>query len=472
MPLRRHRVREPHSSAWTLSWGARGVGSVIAGLVLSAAGPAWASLTPSESEQVRRDVATGTHVAQVRALVARPDLTPAEAQAAVAVPLAITPIDSDHAAFLHELVFSDASTASRPVLAAVVVQALLARADTVLADHALDLEHRPAILDELRRVYSFVEEVASSPPTANIPVSARDQCALALRGHVARNAALIGPQSPVGPFLAQARAQAAIAVLDFASGGRTRRIDVADALGLTEARRAMLVERGVLLVDAGSPDTRASSALVMLDRLLPGSDPLEVILVGGDPARLVAHDGPIAAIADPAAGATPLWGSDVEPPPVDDWTTAVARGLAPIAFARATASKPDLLAQIDHDGGAEAAASEMAMLAIDAPRSVQVAAVHFSSGHPETAGLLFDAIGLLVALAPRAGHGPGTSIYVGPARGGASPAHMIQIALNPAGAATAFRLEGHAWSIDRDAGGAATGLRRDGTRLPLAAAPR
>jgi hypothetical protein len=470
-PRRRHRVRDPRRSAWTTRWGARGAGAVVVASVLSMAGAARASLTPSESEQVRRDVMTGTHVAQVRALVARPDLTPAEAQAAIAVPLTTTPIDSDHAAFLHELVFSDASTASRPVLAVVVVQALVARADTVLADHALDIERRPAALDELRRVYSFIEEIASAAPTANIPVSSREQCALALRGHVARNAALVGPQSPVGPFLAQARAQAAIAVLDLTPGGPTRRIDVADALGLSEARRGLLVERGVLLLDAGSADARAASARVMLDRLLPARDPLEAILVSGDPARLVAHDGPIAAVVDPQPGST-LWGSDVEPPPVDDWTTAVARGLAPIALARATGARPDLVAQIEHDGGADAVAPAMAMLAIDAPRSVQVAAVHFSSGHPETAAVVFDAIGALLALAPPAPHGPAASIPVGPARGGATPAHVIQIALNAAGAAKAFRLEGHAWSIERDVGGAVTVLRRDGARLPVPAAPR
>jgi hypothetical protein len=469
VPSRRsHRVRDPRRSAWSVPWGA---GALVVVSVFSMAATARASLTPSESEQVRRDVATGTHVAQVRALVARPDLTPAEAQSAITVPLTTTPIDNDHAAFLHELVFSDASTASRPVLSVVAVQALLARADTVLGDHALDLERRPAALDELRRVYSFVEEVAAAAPTANIPVSSREQCALALRGHVIRNAALLGPQSPVGPFLAQARAQAAVAVLDFAPGGPTRRVDVADTLGLTEARRALLVERGVLLLDAGTVDARAASARVMLDRLLPGRDPLEAILVGGDPARLVAHDGPIAAVADPQSGPA-LWGGDVEPPPVDDWTTAVARALAPIALGRATASKPDLVAQIEHDAGSDAVASEMAMIAIDAPRSVQVAAVHFSSGHPETAAVLFDAIGALVALAPPGVHGPAVSIPVGPVRGGAAPAHIIQIALSSGGAATTFRLEGHAWSLERDAAASVKGLRRDGTRLPAPAPGR
>jgi hypothetical protein len=446
-------------------------GALTGALVLAVAGNAGASLTPSEAEQVRRDVATATHVAQVRALVARPDLTPAEAQAAVAAPFAATPIDADHLAFLHELVFSDASTVSRPVLAVVAVQALLARADVVIGDHALDLERRPASLDELRRVYALVEEVASAPASANVPASAREQCAAALRGHIVRNAPIVAPQSPVGPLVAQARAQAAVALYDFAPIGPTRRVDVADAFGLTGPRRALLVERGVLLLDAGAPDAQVDEARVTLDRLLPGRDPLEAILVGGDPTRLAARDGAIAAVADPA-GAPSLWGNDVEPPPVDAWTTAVARGLASVALSRAAAARPDLLAAVNRDGGADAVAPEMAMLAIDAPRSVQVASVHFSSGHPETAAVLSDAIGAFVALAPPTGHGPAPSISVGPAGGGAALTHMIQVMLDTSGAAVSFRLEGHAWAFVRDADGAVTGLRRDGARIAPPAAPK
>jgi len=459
-----HRFRDPPLGAWV-------AGAVVAVAVLGESA-AWASLTPSETEQVRRDVQTATHVAQVRALVARPDLTPAEALAAVAVPFATTPVDSDHAAFLHELVYSDASTTSRPVLVVVAVQALLTRADTVIADHALDLERRPASLDELRRVYSFVEEVAAAQPAANIPVSSREQCALALRGHLARNATVLAPPSPVGPFVAQARAQAAIAVLDLAPPGPMRRVDVADALGLAGARRALLVGRGVLLLDAGAADEQSASAQVMLDRLLPIRDPLEAILVGGDPTRLVAHDGAIAAVADPSAAAPSLWGNDVEPPPVDAWTTAVARGLAPLALARATSAKPEMLSPIGHDGGTDAVAAEMAMLAIDAPRSLEVAAAHFSSGRPDTAAVLSDAIGALVSLVPATVHGPAASIPVGPARGGATPVHISQIVVNGAGVAVSFRLESHPWAIERDATGTVTGLRRDGSRVPPPVAPR
>jgi hypothetical protein len=49
---------------------------------------------------------------------------------------------------------------------------------------------------------------------------------------------------------------------------------------------------------------------------------------------------------------------------------------------------------------------------------------------------------------------------------------MSEIALNPAGAAVAFRLEGHLWSVERGQGGAVTGLRRDGSRVPPIAVAR
>ena len=201
----------------------------------------------------------------------------------------------------------------------------------------------------------------------------------------------------------------------------------------------------------------------MVDRLFAGHDWLEAILVGGDPARLAARDGAVAAVADPAPGPS-LWGTDVEPPPVDDWTTAVARGLASVALTNATTKRADLVAQVDRDGGADAIAAEVAMLAIDAPRAVLVASVHFAAGHPEGAAALSDAIGALGVFAPPAG-ASGVTLPVGPAKGGDTTVRMTQVTLNPAGLGVGFRLDGHAWVIDRDAAGAVTGMRRDGTRL-------
>src|SRR5450432_984831 len=89
--------------------------------VLSVAAPSRASLTPSEAEQVRRGVATASDLGRVRALVARPDLSSDEAAAAMISPLTTTVLDDAHVAFLHDLVFGDTPTASRPVLAVATV---------------------------------------------------------------------------------------------------------------------------------------------------------------------------------------------------------------------------------------------------------------------------------------------------------------------------------------------------------------
>jgi hypothetical protein len=440
------------------------VGWLVLAALLSLPATARASLTPSESEQVRRDVATAMHVGRVRALVARPDLSSGESVAAMVGPLTMTPVDREHVTFLHELVFSDASTASRPVLAIVVVRALLARADAVIAEHPYDLDHRPEALGELRRIYGLVEDIAAAGTLGNIPPSSRADCAHALSDHVARNATVLQPQAPVGPYVAQARAQAAIALLDLSADGTSKRVDAATGLALTGVRRALLVERGALLLDSGGADSQVAPVRTLLDRLFAGRDWLEAILVGGDPSRLAARDGAIVAITEAAPSAPLLWGSDVEPPPVDAWTTSIATGLAAVAVSNAIDKKPDLLAQIDRDGGKDAVSAAAAMLAIDAPRLVHVAVAHLAAGHPESAAVLADAVGALSVFAQPGGAG-GLSIPVGPAMGGPATIRLTQISIGPTGAAASFRLDGHTWLFERDAVGAVTGMRRDGARM-------
>src|SRR6185437_2688489 len=114
--------------------------AVTLAALLTAAGVARASLTPSEAEQVRRGVATASDLPRVRSLVARPDLSPDEAAAALAAPLGMTPLDAAHVDYLRELVFGEAAEASRPLLAVATVRGVLARADALLAQHPLDLE--------------------------------------------------------------------------------------------------------------------------------------------------------------------------------------------------------------------------------------------------------------------------------------------------------------------------------------------
>src|ERR1019366_6373720 len=118
----------------------RGLFAVAAAAIATIAAPSRASLTASETEQVRRGVATATDLGRVRALVARPDLSADEAAGAIAAPATMTPLDRAHASFFHELVFGESSAPSRPVLAAAAVRAVLARADAVLGQHGLDLD--------------------------------------------------------------------------------------------------------------------------------------------------------------------------------------------------------------------------------------------------------------------------------------------------------------------------------------------
>jgi hypothetical protein len=136
-----------------------------------------------------------------------------------------------------------------------------------------------------------------------------------------------------------------------------------------------------------------------------------------------------------------------------------------MAVSRAADRRPDLGAELHRDS--EVAAT-VAMLAINGPLGVEVAASRFIAGRRESAISLANAIGALAVFAPSAsGHPPdGTVVAVGPAKvSGPATTELTRIVLTPSGPAAAFRLEGHTWTFDRDASGVVTGLRRDG--LPV-----
>jgi|CZKU01.1.fsa_nt_gi hypothetical protein len=447
------------------------VGLAAVAAIAMVAAPARASLTASETEQVRRGVATGSDLARVRALVARPDLSPDEAAAALVTPATTTAFDAAHATFFHDLVFGETSAPSRPVLAPAAIRAALARADAVLGKHALDLGRVPAALGELERAYGFVEEIASAAPAMNVPSSSRAECATALRDHLGRNATVLSLASPVAPPVARVRAQAALALLDLMPDAPTRRIDAADGLALAGPRRALLVERGLLVLDAGASDAHVAALRALFDRFPDLKDGLEAIVVGGDASGLVARDGAVVATgADPggAAGAALLWGNDVRSPPGDGWTTAVARGLATLAVTRAAERRrADLRVQFERDGGVGGVAAMAAMLAINGPLGVEVAAARLIAGRKESATCLADAIGALAVFAsPPARPADGIAVSVGPAKTtGPATTELTHISLAMTGAASTFRLEGHTWTFEHDANGAVSGLRRDG--LPV-----
>jgi hypothetical protein len=422
-------------------------------------GGAHAALTVSETEQVRGYVAGNAHADRVRALVARPDLSADESAAAMTAALAGIELDARRA-YLADLVANGPSAASRPVLAAATARAVLARADAVFAAHPADLD-RNAALDEIGRAYLVVATEAQDPA---VPDAERAALGKALADHLGRQSALLKLDVPVAAGIGRVRAIAAIALYDSMPDGPTRRVDAADKLGLTGPRRALLVETGVLFVDAGGPDARVTAARALLERLPGARDGVEAIVVGDarSPLRArglvaTAEDAPPTRLAD----ATSPWAPEAEPAPIEASTMAIASGLALAAVRKAAARRPALGEAIARDGGEAQVAQLVAMLAVDGTRTIEVVAARSLAGKRATLASLADAIGALAVFAPPSAS-PSEGLRI--ALGGGTATH---VSLEPTGATTALRLGPHTWRFERDATGAVTALHRDGVPVTL-----
>ncbi|HEX8796239.1 MAG TPA: hypothetical protein VF765_35055 [Polyangiaceae bacterium] len=434
-----------------------------AALLLAAfawAAPARASLTQSETEQVRGYVTTQSHPDRVRAFVARPDLTPDESAAAMSAALAGTTLDDRMVAYLEEVVLGAPSVATRPVLAAAIARALLGRVDAIYAQHPADLDRNDAALSQVARAYGFIAGEVSGADSS-MTDAGRADIAKALADHVARDASMLHFDVQLPQAVAKVRAQAAVALLDAMPDGVTRRVDAADKLGLAGPRRAALIELGLLVMDAGGSDDRVAAVRSLVTQLPGAREGAEAVYVGDEHAAFKSR-APVVCTADAngALGeAASPWSGEADPPPVDAATMAIARGLAAAAVHRALERRPTLRVQVEHDGGEAGVSTFAAMLVVDATRTVEVAAARLLAGKAESAAWLADAVGALGAFAPAADAKDGLSIPVGRAK-------MTHVTLEPSGAASAFRLDTHAWRIDRDGSGAASGMKRDG--VPVA----
>jgi hypothetical protein len=132
----------------------------------------------------------------------------------------------------------------------------------------------------------------------------------------------------------------------------------------------------------------------------------------------------------------------------------VARGPAAAVVREAVERRPSLRGAVDHEGEANVA-SAVAMLAVDAPRTVEVAAARALAGKRELLAAVADALGALAVFAPASPAAEGLAMPLGQGR-------ATHVSLDPNGIATAFHLDGHQWRIDRDSTGAVSTLRRDG----------
>lgn len=476
---------------------------------LLVASTAAASLTPSEEVILKQYVAGAQrqNAARVRAVVARPDLTPDESAEALSHALAATPVSDARVGFLRELLFGAGSQASRPVLAAAVTRALLARADAIF-DRAPLLERpcsrRPECLgdvgptdagEELLRIYAFLDaDVANAgtvtgtavhDPSSGIDEATYAACAKALGEHLNRHAAALRPGSALSPVASRIRAQAMLAAFDMGEDSPTRAIDGALRLGLDPPQRQVLLERGVLFLDDGKSSSGLAAAAALVRRLPRSSlAGVEAVFFGADARPELRAHGSVLVVGGDLDGsvATMVFPRDEIAP------SRVSAGLGELAIAltlpltrkvlasrgelalaarrdvEAAGGDPKRLLGAPHDRSPEAAiAAALGMLLVDAPRTIDLAMARFLGGRPESIALVSDALGVLAASAGPSGV---QSLVLGEDSGGASaPLPVSSVRLDPSGAATAFSLGRARWELVRDTSGAVTGVHQG--RQPL-----
>lgn len=454
------------------------IGSAVVLALTFAASNASAALTSSEKGQIRDFVAAGlpANAPKIRSLVARTDLGADESADVMAYALAPVPFDDARRALLAALVFGDASTASRPVVAQAVVKGLLARADGVFQRAGSGFDKDARANEELGRIYAFLGgDVANAgKPTETmhdasigIPPATYEECAKALLAHVERHAAWLKGSGALTPLAAQTRAQAQAAYVDMLPDGLTRFVDAADRLGLQGSRRKLLAESHVLFADDGAfTDAQVDHVRQLFDRVGASRLGLEVVRVTDAPASvrargLVLHAKPKAPNPFPDARSS-----------YDPAVFAVARALADVVASRALQAKPDLRAIVEADaiaarGGSALLGSPSSpssdavlgatihLLLVDADRAIDLAFDRWLDGKRESAALLSDAAG---ALEER----------------GATVLKAVKLA--PGGYATAFTSGAHAWAFERSGDDrAVTRVTRDGkplTRVQLPSAKK
>src|SRR5690348_12698125 len=109
---------------------------LLVGVLVLVSARAEAALTDSEKMQIATFIAKGEvlNAPRVRALVARPDLTPEEATEPLKKGFSSAPFDDVRREFAEALLFGPGSSASRNAIVAPVVDALLARAASRMGD--------------------------------------------------------------------------------------------------------------------------------------------------------------------------------------------------------------------------------------------------------------------------------------------------------------------------------------------------
>ncbi|WP_394847161.1 hypothetical protein LZC95_06790 [Pendulispora brunnea] len=471
----------------------------MVGTLLASASDVQASLTLGETSQVRQFVTSAqlANAPRLRALVARPDLSVDESAAALSDALASQVFNDTRASFLHELVFGGASRASRSVLALAATRAVLARADALYTLSAEDLDKHPAAAAELQGIYAFLSSDLATPgqrrglgadPLTGIALTTYDDCVRAIAGHIDKHPKLLRTGVPVSATVSKVRAQVQLALADFVNDSPTYRIDVADRLALTGARRSFFTESGVLVLDAGKASDGHIESVRRLWSRLPGArTDAHAIYFGDANPGLRARSSVLAVKTPLEAKKVELFGADVEAGPIDSAIADFAGALANVAVRRALSNRAELRAQTERDvrqvrgdakkliGNVNEPSAELALtsavqlLLIDAQRTVDSVSSRFLSGSPESSAVLADAVAVLVAASPNAPTPTGLAIPVGKydaATGTTETTFATAVRLGPSGlGVTGFTLSGRKWDFSRGDSGVVTAIQCDGTAV-------
>jgi hypothetical protein len=468
------------------------------GLFLSAAvvlalsltgGSASAALTTSEKGQIKDFINAGKleNASQVRSLVARTDLTPEESAEVLTEAIAPAAWSDAKGAFLKELVVGG-PVSTRAALAVAATKAILARADAVFQHESAKLEENRPAIGELVALYAWLDtNVANAgaptatghDPNAGLLPATYEECSKLLKEHVDNNPKWLKGYQDVPNATARIRAQAQSTLVDMMPDGLTRKVEAASRLGLNGPRKQMLTDWGVLFEDAGKlDDTKVEKIRVALSKLNGARGELSLVFYGptdhrqglrsrGEVAHVVGgndkypFEGDAPATWDPAVGT-------------------VVHDLAIVAAGHALRQSTTLKGQVEKDvaasssdpgrvlGRPRAPSAEYILGAAidtvmtDGQRAIDLSISRYTSGLPQTAALLSDAVAALALFPP-----------VDAGKAGAFAA-MTDVKKGPNDTVVGFKFEGHTFAIDRQgATNAVVGIRKDGAAVaaPKAAAP-
>jgi hypothetical protein len=389
-----------------------------------------AALTDSERGQIRSFIEGGelSTVPRLRALVARPDMSEQEAASAMAAAIRTQAFDDDMDRYLSALLFGPSSLASRSVVAPAVVRALLARADTIYSQAPGDpMRASGGSADELFHIHGFVDGMLAQARTSEtrgsvgLQSNALRSVAEAYAEHIDRHRRWLGFGTKLEGRAILLRAQTSL-VLQACAEGQQTRDEIARTLGLGATTRGFYVRTGALLDDGGvGPEVRLEEIGAILEAVPRGLDGVAMVLVTKTPLADLRSRRDLLMLRTPLGPVAPrrddLWPESVRLGDPEaaifeaaERATSHAAGLAlksdtaletaaRSAMARAMGNgafgylapwlidaslDPDATRRRDPVSPSSFVAASATMLLLDARRTIDLAAMRYLSGRPET----------------------------------------------------------------------------------------